>query len=198
MSAYVLFFGGYKATRKDVDLWSASAKSQMPDVTFDSYPWPAAARNSDAKSAVAAFTHAGSLAQAIATVEKCGTGLVYIVGHSSGCAIARAVDSGLKDTSKVVLVALDGFVPYPGQMSRPTTQVWAAVCGKEVSRNHDDLKKAVGGRLKIYKATDCYKPAALHFSVVNSAANDTAVKDIPTGYTNCRANLVWMQSQAGG
>jgi hypothetical protein len=159
MSAYVLFFGGFLATRKDVNLWAASASSQMPGVTFDSYAWPASARNSDAKSAVAAFTNAGSLAQAIATIEQCTTDWVYIVGHSSGCAIAREVDKGLKDTSKVVLVALDGFAPYPGQMARPTTQVWAAVCGKEVSRNHDRLKEAIGGRLKIYKATNSYGKA---------------------------------------
>ena len=198
MSAYVLFFGGFLATRKDVNLWAASASSQMSGVTFDSYEWPAAARNSDDKSAVGAFTQAGSLKQAIATIEQCATDWVYIVGHSSGCAIAREVDKGLKDTSKVVLVALDGFAPYPSQMARQTTQVWAAVCGDKVSRNHDRLKEIVGGRLKIYKATNCYGKSALHFSVVNSAANDKSVTNIPTGYTNCRANLMWMPSQTGG
>ncbi len=192
MSAYVIFFGGFKATRKDVNLWAASAATQKSDVTFDTYSWPEAARNSDDKSAVAAFTEAGSLKQVIGTIEQCTTDTVYLVGHSSGCAIARAVDSKLKDTSRVVLVALDGFAPFPGQMSRPTTQVWAAVCGTEVSRNYKSLKARAGGRLKVFTATNCKNKWALHFSVINSAANDTAVTSIATGYTNCRANLMWM------
>jgi hypothetical protein len=191
MSAYVLFFGGYRATRTDINLWSASAKAQKPDATFDGYPWPSGA-SSGAMSAVSTFTEAGSYAQAIATIQECATDLIYLVGHSSGCAIANAVDRGLKDTSKVILVALDGFVPSRKQLARPSTQVWAAECGSARSRNHDDLKKAIGGRLKIYKATDCYDPWALHFSVVNSAANDKAVTSIATGYAQCRANLMWM------
>jgi hypothetical protein len=191
MSAYVLFFGGYKATRTDINVWSASAKAQKPDVTFDGYAWPSGA-NSDATSAVATFTKAGSYAQALATIKECATDLVYLVGHSSGCAIANAVDRGLKDTSNVILVALDGFVPSRAQVARPSTQVWAAECGTVKSRNHNGLKNAVGGRLKVYKATDCYTSWALHFSVVNSAATDKAVTSIATGYAQCRANLMWM------
>jgi hypothetical protein len=191
MSAYVLFFGGYHATRTDINVWSASAKAQKPDVTFDGYPWPSGA-SSGATSAVSTFTAHGSYAQAIATIQECATDLIYIVGHSSGCAIANAVDRGLKDTSNVVLVALDGFAPSREQLARPSTQVWAAECGKAKSRNHDGLKGAVGGRLKIYKATNCYHSWSLHFSVVNSGANDKAVTSIATGYAQCRANLSWM------
>ena len=191
MSAYVLFFGGYHATLTDINVWSASAKAQKSDVTFDAYPWPSGA-GAGAQSAIAAFTKAGSYAQAIATVRGCASDLIYLVGHSSGCAIANAVDRGLKDTSKVILVALDGFVPSREQLARPSTQVWAAECGSAVSRNHDKLKKAIGGQLKIYKATNIYEPWALHFSVVNSAANDKAVTSIVTGYAQCRANLMWM------
>jgi hypothetical protein len=191
MSAYVLFFGGYQATRADINFWSASAKVQKPSVTFDGYPWPSGAK-SDAESAVGSFTKAGSFAQAIGTVRECATDVVYLVGHSSGCAIANAVDRGLKDTSKVILVALDGFAPSREQLARPSTQVWAAECGSAKSRNHDALKKAVGGRLKIYQATDCYGMWALHFSVVNRAANDKSVTSIASGYAQCQANLMWM------
>lgn len=42
------------------------------------------------------------------------------------------------------------------------------------------------------RAGDCKSPWALHFSVVNAAASDASVKDVSTGYANCRANLVWM------
>jgi hypothetical protein len=186
-----MFFGGYKATPTDINVWSASAKAQKPDVTFDGYPWPHGA-SSDAESAVSTFTTAGSYAEAIGTIQECATDVIYLVGHSSGCAIANAVDRGLKDTSKVILVALDGFVPSSKQLARPSTQVWAAECGSAKSRNHDGLKKAIGSRLKIYKATDCYDSWALHFSVVNSAANDKVVTKIAEGYAQCRANLMWM------
>ena len=76
------------------------------------------------------------------------------------------------------------------QLGRPNTQIWAAECGKAVSKNHDDLKRALGSRLKIYRATNCYTKWGLHFSVVNSAANDKTT--IENGYANCRANLMWM------
>jgi hypothetical protein len=191
MSAYVLFFGGYKATRTDINLWSASAKAQKPDVTFDGYPWPSGA-SWRAESAITTFDKAGSYAQALATIRECATDQIYLVGHSSGCAIANAVERGLKDTSKVILVALDGFLPSRDQLARPSTQVWAAECGRATSRNHGPLKKAIGGRLKIYQASDCYDSWALHFSVVNSAANDKAVTSIATGYAQCRANLAWL------
>lgn len=191
MGAYVLFFGGYNATRTDINVWCASAAAQRSDATFDGYPWPHAA-NSDAESAVNTFSHAGSYQQAIGTAQECATGLLYLVGHSSGCAIANAIHRGLKDTSKVILVALDGFSPSRAQLAQPGTQVWAAECGKAVSRNHNALQRVVGGGLKIYNATNCYHEWALHFSLVNSAANDGAVKNIKTGYANCRANLCWM------
>ena len=99
MGAYVLFFGGYKATRTDIDVWSASAAAQKADVTFDGNPWPAGA-SSDAIGAVTTFTKAGRFAQAIATVQECATDPIYLVGHASGCAIANAVDRGSRTPAR--------------------------------------------------------------------------------------------------
>lgn len=192
MSAYVLYFAGYHATITDFNLWSASAKSQKPDMTFDGYPWQWG-EDSDGAVAANAFRSSGKLKQAVGTVKECATDLVYIVGHSSGCAVANALDAELKDVTNVRLVALDGYAPSPAQMARATTQVWAATCGDSVSRNHNALKKAVGSRLKVYPAKDCYDGWALHFSVVNSAATDKSVTSIKTGYAGCRANLMWLQ-----
>jgi hypothetical protein len=191
MSAYVLFFGGYQASASDVKAWWASAKAQKPDVMFDCFPWPSGA-NADAESAVSTFTKAGSYALALTTIHSHAADNIYIVGHSSGCAIANAVDRGLKGTSKITLVALDGFAPNGEQRARPNTQIWAAECGSAKSRNHDALKRVAGDRLKIYKATDSVQPWALHFSVVNSAAYDKTVTSIATGYAQCRANLMWL------
>jgi hypothetical protein len=33
---------------------------------------------------------------------------------------------------------------------------------------------------------------ALHFVLVNAASTDDKVRNIPTGYTDCEANLVWL------
>ena len=164
---------------------------QQPDVQFSAFAWPRGA-GADAPSAVTTFNKSGQFDAAASAIRSSDAELIYIVGHSSGCAIANAVDRSLKDHGKVVLVALDGFGPDRKQLARSNTQVWAAECDGVKSRNHRSLKAAVGGRLKVYTATDCKTAWALHFSLVNAAANDSAVKDIATGYANCRANLVWL------
>jgi hypothetical protein len=191
MSAHVFFFGGYKATQTDINVWLGSARAQNPNIEFSAFPWPRGA-NSGAHSAVATSTKSGQYDSAIVAIQASSADSIYIVGHSSGCAIANAVDRGLKDHSNVVLVALDGFGPDRKQLARSSTQVWAAVCGEAKSRNYQALKNLVGGKLKVYKATDCKTPWALHFSLVNAAATDSAVKSIATGYAQCRANLVWL------
>jgi hypothetical protein len=96
-------------------------KAQKPDVTFDCFPWPSGA-NADAESAVSTFTRAGSYALALTTIHAHAADQIYIVGNSSGCAIANVLDRGLRDTSKITLVALDGFAPNREQRARPSTR----------------------------------------------------------------------------
>jgi len=89
-------------------------------VTFDGCPWPAGAR-SVAICALTTFTRAGSFAQAIASVQACATDPIHLVGHSSGCAIANAVDRGLKGTGKVILAAdLNGGAAVRTENDLPT------------------------------------------------------------------------------
>lgn len=192
MSTCVFFFGGYNATENDVKAWVASAKGQKSAAEFSAYPWPRGAASDD-RSAVTGFKNAGMFKTAVKAVESSNADLIYLVGHSSGCAIANAVDEALKDHSKIVLVSLDGFKPSREQLKRASTQVWGAECDGVKSRNYHDALK---GQLKVYTATNCKTMWALHFSLVNSAAND---KDVPNikggwvnGYVNCRANLVWL------
>jgi hypothetical protein len=192
MSTYIFFFGGYKASINDVMKWQGSAASQTADdVYVFTYAWPAAA-SSDSTGAVAGFKSAHTFDKAVSDINACSKDLVYIVGHSSGCAIANAVDNAVKDHDKVKLIVLDGFLPDRAQLARASTQVWSAEGSRGVARNHDRLKKAIGGQLNIYKSSSCTTRMALHFSVVNAAATDASVPDIPSGYSNCRANLVWM------
>ena len=200
MSAYVLFFGGFQATQTQINIWAGSAKAQKPDVTFDGYAYPASASARGA-SAVSAFKASGGLAQAIGTVQECATDQVYLVGHSSGCAIANAVDKevtkGLTDKSKFVLVALDGYRPDKDQLNRDNTQVWGAVSGAHKSYHYPDAdeKKKLGKNFKEFKASSGVTARfALHFSLVNTAiTNDTG--NTEHGYDNCQANLKWVDEE---
>jgi hypothetical protein len=192
MSASVFFFGGWKASQTDIDGWLRSAKQQKPNIAFTGFPYPSGA-GWDYDSAVHGFKKSGQYKAAVAAIQACSADSIYIVGHSSGCAISNAVDKGLKDTSSVVLVALDGFAPDGDQRKRSSTQVWGAVNGHAKSKNYNDLKRLLGHRLKEYQATpDCTTKLALHFSLVNAAATDKLVTHIATGYTHCQANLVWL------
>jgi len=192
MTTNIFFFGGYNATSNDMKSWKDSAASQRSnDVVVFTHAWPVGA-HSDAQSAVHAFRSAGMFKDAVSKITASSADKIYIVGHSSGCAIANDVDSALPHDDKVSLVALDGFAPSGPQLGRSSTQVWAAVCDGAKSRNHDSLKRVVGNRLRIHNATNCKTQWALHFSLVNAAATDDIVKSIATGYSHCWANLCWM------
>jgi Alpha/beta hydrolase of unknown function (DUF900) len=203
MITCIFFFGGYRASIHDVAKWQGSAADQTSDdVYVFTYAWPAAAPNSDKpansddKHAVSSFRSAGTFDKAVSDIKSCGADRIFIVGHSSGCAISKAVDHAVVDKDKVTLVALDGFAPDVDQLARPSTQVWAAERkqgGKLfVSRNHDRLKETLGGRLKIFNALSGTTKWALHFSLVNVAANDY-IDEPSKGYRSCRANLVRMK-----
>ena len=125
MSEAVFFFGGFLASPSDIDKWLRSARLQKPAVKFKGFPWPEGARP-DAHSAVKGFSKGGKLNSAIDEIEKTSVDTIYIVGHSSGCAIANAVDAGVNFDDQIVLVTLDGFKPDASQLARADTQVWGA------------------------------------------------------------------------
>ncbi|HZF34226.1 MAG TPA: hypothetical protein VE914_10530, partial [Candidatus Angelobacter sp.] len=110
MSQAVFFFGGYHASEPDIDAWLRSARVQKPTVEFIGFPWPKGA-HAGADSAVKTFSKHGKYDSVIDDIQGNGADTIFIVGHSSGCAIANAVDAGLEWTENIVLVALDGFTP---------------------------------------------------------------------------------------
>ncbi|MFO0893193.1 MAG: hypothetical protein U0790_29150 [Isosphaeraceae bacterium] len=189
MSTSVYFFGGYEATQADIDLWLRSARQQKPNIAFFGFRWPESTPSTPADKVVKGSRKDGQFKSALDAIQADNADRIYIVGHSSGCAIANAVDNGLKDKSKLVLVSLDGFIPDGEQLKRSTTQVWAAICDGVKSRNYHEK---LGSRLKVYQATDCKTGWALHFSVVNAAATDRLVPTRQKGYLHCQANLVWL------
>jgi hypothetical protein len=166
-----------------------SAKQQKPNVDFTGFLWASGPKSWPADTVVKGAKKSGQFKSAVDAVEACRADKIYIVGHSSGCAVANAVDKALTNTSNVALVALDGFTPDDAQLKRPTTQAWGAECDGVKSMNYPGH---AGGRRKVYQATNCKSKWALHFSLVNEAASDGPVHSIPTGYLNCKANLAWL------
>jgi ABC-type branched-subunit amino acid transport system substrate-binding protein len=194
MSYSVFYFGGWNAIQAKVNDWVKSAHHQQPGIAFTGYAYPSGA-GSDFKSAINSSEKLR--ASAVKAIQASRADAIYIVGHSSGCAVANAVDNALSNTSKIVLVALDGFPPDEDQRKRPSTQVWSAVNplhpAVQTARNYKKLKALLGSELHEYRAKeDCTSTWALHFSLVNTAATDTLVQGVETGYNKCEANLIWM------
>ena len=188
MKQAVFYFGGYQASEHDIAVWLRSARAQQPRVEFIGFPWTGGA-SARADSAVKTFSKHGKYDSVIDDIQGNGADTIFIVGHSSGCAIANAVDAGLEWTENIVLVALDGFTPNKYQLDRDTTQVWGARCDGVNSRNFPGF---ASGKGRVFHATDCKSEWALHFSLVNANANDSLVDSVGNGYANCRANLLFL------
>jgi hypothetical protein len=187
MSNYVVFFGGYQASESDMNLWTTSAQQQRSDVKFDTFPYPGHADWSDT-GAVHGFEK--QFDGVVQKIKDCGADTVFIVGHSSGCAIANKLNSKYDgDHSAVTLVDLDGFAPTADQIKGSNVQAWCAegAGGKGHSLHWaKEKKKFVAG-----SATQVW---SLHFSMVNIAATDAITRGnyTSTGYAGCIANLCWL------
>lgn len=207
MSVAVFFFGGYQASQPDIDKWLRSARLQKPQIIFRGFPWPSGA-SYIGKSAIKTLTGDGRLAAMVKAIEqfekdqnnKTGPDgkvdkleTIFLVGHSSGGAIANAVDADLDVDAHVVLVVLDGSMPSNSQLARDDTQVWGATCAGQQSRNFPGSAK---GRGLVFHATNCKAEWPLHFSVVNTNASDAnkglVAGDLSQGYVNCRTNLLFL------
>jgi len=201
MSVCAVFFGGFQATQEQVNRWREGARKLKPGIEFVVRPWPSGAwTNSAGAAGVSAFKQTGEFDSLVAALKASTANKIYIVGHSSGCAIANAVDKeitkSLTDKSKFVLVSLDGFRPDADQLNRDNTQVWGAVFGVHKSYHYpdDDEKRQLGKKFKEHTANaNCTGAFALHFSLVNTAVTNKT-GNIKDGYgeTECQANLKWV------
>jgi len=136
------------------------------DVAYDAFPYPDGVGPDDGDT-VSGFKQFDAV---IKKINDTGDEMAYIVGHSSGCAIANKVDSlltkGTKDTSHISLVCLDGFLPSDVQRKRANTQVWSAV-GAQGGQSLRYRSWA-----KPYTSAQATQEISLHFSLVNTAATD--------------------------
>lgn len=185
MSTTVFYFGGFNASQNDIDSWVRSARQQKPTVDFIGFKWESGTKSWPADVVVKGAKASGQYKAALEAIQACKAETVYLVGHSSGCAVSNALDRELKD-ERINLVALDGFSPDDDQLKKAGTQVWGAICGKIKSKNFPGPSR---GRRRIYEAVNCTELWSLHFSVVNEASADGKVRNVATGYLNCKANM---------
>ena len=186
MTILVVFFGGFKSSQTHMEAWLDSAGKQRSDVQFEAYPFPDIPKAGDTD-AVNGFKQFDEVVKKIADSHA---DTIYIVGHSSGCAIANKVNSLLKgDHKNITLVDLDGFAPSGDQIKGSTVQAWSAE--GDGGRAHS-LNWAKGKRM--YTAASATTVWSLHFSLVNTAATDAITKDNykDTGYAGCITNLAWL------
>lgn len=197
MKMAAFYFGGYNASWDDVVAWGTSASMQVPNMVVNVYPWPAGAPSWPEDSVVKSAEKL--IMKAVADVEKSRADLIYILGHSSGCAIANEVERRLQNVTKraiIGLVALDGYTPKGSQLGRFTTQVWGAMCDGQPSKNFPD-PGVVGRHIYQVPVKNCKKLWPLHFVLVNAAARDGKVTGTSDGYDDCVANLIWMPKLKG-
>jgi hypothetical protein len=190
MSIHAVFFGGFRASQPDMVLWRTSAETQRKDVTFDAFPYPEHAGASDT-SAVNGFEK--QFDGVIKRIADVGAERLFIVGHSSSCAIANDLNRRLDgDHSHITLVDLDGFAPTADQIKKSTVDAW---CAEGSGGKGQSLHWGAGK--KKYPATNATQAWSLHFSLVNSAATDTITSENYTteGYAGCIANLCWLPAK---
>lgn len=188
MSIHVVFFGGYLASQPQVDQWKASAQQQRNDVAFDAFAYPDSADASDT-GAVNGFGDK-RFDDVLWKIAETGADTIFLVGHSSGCAIANEANSRIPgDHSGITLVDLDGFGPSAGQIKGSSVQAWTAEGsgGKGHSVHWAAWKKK-------FISGSATQPWSLHFSLVNSAATDAIRYDNykMKGYAGCLANLCYL------
>lgn len=189
MTVLAVFFGGFQSSQPDMDKWLDSARNQRSDVQFEAFPFPDIPKSGDTD-AVNGFKQ---FDEVIKKIEDYHADKIYIVGHSSGCAIANKVNSLLKgDHKNITLVDLDGFAPSGDQIKGSTVQAWSAEGNG--GRGHS-VHWAKGK--KMYTASSATQEWSLHFSLVNTAATDAITKKNykTTGYAGCIANLAWLPAK---
>src|SRR5262249_17748918 len=157
MSTSVFFIGGYQARPEHVDRWVKSAQGLKRSVTFRGFPWAVTVKGKDVVSwppedIVQGWKDTKQYQPVVDAVKACKADKIYIVGHSSGCAVANAVDDELNDRKRIVLVALDGVTPDDAY-NRPDLRMWAAENGPgNQSRNFAGMKNAAREKLNVHTA----------------------------------------------
>jgi ABC-type branched-subunit amino acid transport system substrate-binding protein len=196
----VFFFGGFRASEADMKVWQDSAEGQRPGVTFHTFPWPPAAPSDDPTKIVNAFKDFNAV---VRQIDESDADVVYVVGHSSGAAIAKAIQHKVKNQDQVVLVDLDGFAPDRDQLGADqSTQVWVAnnAAGKKSMNSSGLDTKRFADNIHRDTAPFASTPRALHFSLVNAIIDDERIHRgereknwTRYGYRpTCVANLSWL------
>lgn len=194
----VIFFGGYKAKKSQVDCWAAGARAAASAHSFLAYPWPEGVNTTgpEAADTPAAMRMITGAVHRILT-EKAK---FYLAGHSSGAALANktarlalARDPGIQ--ARLRLVALDGFAPRD-LFNKVETLCVSAVSANGTSRNHASMQSCPHHwAYRDLRPQACLDPWCHHFVILSKAVPPDLGNRWPThGYNGCEtdANVDWL------
>lgn len=195
--ASLLFFGGYNTDTDQINTWENGAKAN-PEVTKQysirgiAYP----SKKSNYESAVT--DGKDQIEKLVSEINSSPTKEFVLAGHSSGSALAIEIAKKIKNTRRLKLIVLDGFIPPPDLRSRITTQCWSAAAGEEENiraLNYNGMQTCESHY--VYRPYKCGTPMCLHFSLVNSNAKKEVVDKAnfkESGYKDFSPNLLWLNN----
>lgn len=97
MSTSVFFIGGWHAKPNHIAAWVRSAQQKKPGVAFTGFPWPGDVTSWPPEDIVQGWKDAKQYRPVLDAIKACTANTIYIVGHSSGCAVSNAVDNEFND-----------------------------------------------------------------------------------------------------
>ena len=189
--ANVILFGGYAASRAQMDCWEKGARQNpaFQGYFFRGIPYPSKSANVST-----AVNDGASVIRKLADEINRNRGTRYIIaGHSSGAALANRTAEMVKDPSRIVLVDLDGYPASASLQQKVQTTCWYAVNSRTglPSRNAASMKQCV--RSAFHSNTTCNTDWCLHFALVNTKAPANLGSDFKkNGYNGCGTNLDWL------
>lgn len=197
----VIYFGGYAASKKQMECWEKGARANTDEnhgYTYRGLPWPAGTPSGPA-SAVAGNNRSW-IKSIVDEIAKNPTTHYIIAGHSSGAAFANQVAREVGNPKQIELADLDGFAADPALQKRVKTKCWYAerkdAQGKVLasSRNAGSMKNCKDSEAFINRTCDSGAKMCLHFALVNkSAPKDLGMTDFASrGYEGCSTNLKWV------
>jgi hypothetical protein len=184
----VIYFGGYGATKKQMECWERGARANSrfnSDYKFRGHAYPAGSSSSFAGAVNGASR---TISQIVKEINANPKKRYVVVGHSSGAAISNTVASRVKNPKQIDLVNLDGFSPSSKLQNSvaSSTCMYAVGKGGRLSRNAGAMQRSCGQRAKAYRDTSgCTTPWCLHFAVVNTKAS-------AGNYNTCSTNLSFL------
>lgn len=199
----VVLFGGYRASRAQMDCWEKGARlntAKNRGFNYRGIAWPSGAPSAPTGAIVSAASN--TVAKLIKEINEHSDTRYIIAGHSSGAALSNYVASKVANPKQVELIDLDGFRADEGLQRRVKTTCWSAIrvndAGKPIasSRNHGSMVACKDHKAFVNHTCSPSASMCLHFTLVNTKAPSDLGSDFAAnGYTSCSTNLDWVTAE---